>query len=49
MTNEQIANVAVEIINLLATKKCTVAEANEILDCTKQGITSSTTVQKLNY
>ncbi len=46
MTREQIAEAARQVIELIAGKKCTVAEANEILDCAKGGIASSSMVQK---
>lgn len=48
-TAEDIALIAKEVINLLADKKCTIDEANNVLRIARMSIDSTTIVHKLDY
>ena len=48
-TAEDIALIAKEVISLLADKKCTINEADNVLRITKMSIDSTAMVRKLEY
>ena len=47
--SDEIAEIAKEVINLLADKKCTVEDADNVLRIAKLGIDGTSKVQKLEY
>lgn len=48
-TAEKQVDIAVEIVNLLAKKKCTIDEACEILNMAERIIKSTSKVQKFDW
>ena len=48
-TSEERVAIAVEVVNLLSTKKCTIDEAYEILNNAKWTIEHTSTVQKFEW
>ena len=48
-TAEDIALIAKEVVNLLADKKCTIDEADNILRIARMSIDSTSMVHRLNY
>lgn len=48
-TTEEKVAIAVEIVNLLSAKKCTIDEAYEILNSAKWTIEHTSTVQKFEW
>ena len=48
-TTEEKVGIAVEVVNLLSAKKCTVDEAYEILNSVKWTIEHTSTVQKFEW
>lgn len=48
-TAKDIALIAKEVVNLLADKKCTIDEADNVLRITKMSIDSTAMVRKLEY
>ncbi len=48
-TTEEIAFIAKDIINILAKKNCTVADADNALRIARKSIDNTTTVRKLEY
>lgn len=48
-TAKDIALIAKEVVNLLADKKCTIDEADNVLRITKMSIDSTSMVHRLNY
>ena len=48
-TAKDIALIAKEVVNLLADKKCTIDEADNVLRITKISIDSTAMVRKLEY